>query len=423
MAPRAVGSDRGMEPRFQSLAMSNYPIAIGQRDLFEYAHSYALFDYFSPQMPTYLKTVVWKGIVSSLKFDIVHELVEALEGTVIFRRDRSASRTVTCSFTPKISFGSETPKAAAEMLIQRSKSINIYFYSTEAHLTKAYIVKTLVPRLNKIIEPYTTQPEDSNIVNISFCMSSMDGANIMSRQITVPTWKEIRDNYPYNHEEINSLFKLDDPDRQGKFIFWHGPPGTGKSYLIRSALQRWKMNVRCIYIVDPENFFNNANYMQEVLLQRPTDADDDDDYTLYDDEDYSESPESSKFRLMIIEDGLNNMLTETRHDREGAISRFLNLTDGILGQGLRLVFLVTSNEKVNKIDPAFLRTGRCLQELEFPEFDKTEAIEWLQKKDKNAKLPMECSAATYSLADLYSYLTDDISKLSKTVEEKSVGFL
>jgi len=418
---------KGYSPNTSRVAADStgFPVAIGERDFLDFSHTATYFKYFGDSSPNYLKTAVWKGIVSNLKLDIIEELIKAIKGTVLFRRDRSNSRIVIC----KMACHKNGPQMAAEIRIQRAKSVSIYFYSTKIDYAKDHIENVIIPRLNKIIEPYTTQPEESNLVNISFCMHSMEGANIMSRQLLCPSWEEIRGNYPYNDTQIDSLFKLENPDRHGKFIFWHGSPGVGKSFLIRAAIQKWKMHVRCMYIVDPENFFNNANYMQEILLHRPEDADEDDDmYAVYDDEEYNESPEGSKFRLLIIEDGLNNLLTETRNEREGAVSRFLNLTDGILGQGLRLVFLVTSNEKINKIDDAFLRKGRCLQELEFPEFNEADAKTWLKTQDKKFwnKLPTKTQPQgiqTYSLADLYSSVTFNDFDLSKKSKETKVGFL
>jgi len=742
---------KGYSPALRGTAVEStgLPVAIGERDFKDFSQTATYFKYFSDSFPTYLKTAVWKGIVGNLTLDIIEELIEAIRGTVLFRRDRSNSRIVVC----EMACHKNGPQMAAEIRIQRAKSVSIYFYSTKIDYAKDHITNVLIPRLNKIIEPYTTQPEESNLVNISFCMSSMEGANIMSRRLMCPSWKEIQGNYPYNNKQIDSLFKLEHPDRHGKFIFWHGMAGTGKclsfgtpilkfngdvvpvetikvgdllmgpdskprkvlsttkgygkmyevtptkgdsytvndnhvlslkysgkekiinipikeylqdvgtsrfrlkgwrtgvdwnkqevsippyilgmwlgdgsnkqpiihtadqevvtelemfvssnnlelskyyenrtassyriisshtssinpflenlkslnvmgnkhipqkylindrntrlellaglidsdghlsnsgyeittkypklrdgilfiarslgfaayskekeshcqtggggiyqrifisgdisqipvrierkkaaprqqvkdvlktgisvdhaddgeyfgfeldgdslfllgdftvthnSFLIRAALQKWKTNVRCMYIVDPENFFNNANYMQEILLHRPEDADEDDDmYAVYDDEEYNQSPEGSKFRLLIIEDGLNNLLTETRNEREGAVSRFLNLTDGILGQGLRLIFLVTSNEKINKIDDAFLRKGRCLQELEFPQLGREDAQKWLIKMGKKIQLP-DVVGAEYSLADLYSYIDGGITDLSKKSETRKPGFL
>lgn len=414
---------RGMLPsdRFNAVSQA-HALGIGERDYADYCTTLTYFNYFGDSAPIYIKTNVWKGINTSLKLDLIEDLREAIKGTLLYRRDRAASRLYVCALDMGSIGNPEVIHTLAYIYIKRSQSVTVMFYTNNIISTEKYFQDELLPRLNKIIEPYTSQPEDSHTVNISFSIHSMDGANISSRQIQCPTWNEIKENYPYNHEEIDRLFTVDDPDKYGKFVFWHGPPGTGKSYLIRAALQRWKMNVRCMYIVDPENFFNNANYMQEVLLHRPSDADDDDDsYMWYDDEDYRESPEGSKFRLLIIEDGLNNMLTETRHDKEGAVSRFLNLTDGILGQGLRLVFIVTSNEKVNEIDPAFLRKGRCLQELEFPEFEEGTAKEWLKNKKSKVTLPVK-KVPKYSLADMYAYINADDPMISKRVTDKKVGF-
>jgi hypothetical protein len=56
-----------------------------------------------------------------------------------------------------------------------------------------------------------------------------------------------------------------------------------------------------------------------------------------------------------------------------ALSRFLNVVDGLIGQGLRLLVLVTSNEDLGKLHPAVNRPGRCIQKILFQPFTSVEA--------------------------------------------------
>src|SRR5258708_30783938 len=67
----------------------------------------------------------------------------------------------------------------------------------------------------------------------------------------------------------------------------------------------------------------------------------------------------------------------SRHEYGQALAKLLNLCDGLLGQGQKLLFLITTNEEVQNLHPAIVRYGRCLTNLEFPEFSESEAREWL----------------------------------------------
>ncbi len=81
------------------------------------------------------------------------------------------------------------------------------------------------------------------------------------------------------------------------------------------------------------------------------------------------------------------------------MGKFLNLTDGLFGQGRRDLFLVTFNEAIAEIDPAFLRPGRCRAILHFPALSRRESEAWLERHDLPAT-----TAGDLTLADLYRRL-------------------
>lgn len=55
----------------------------------------------------------------------------------------------------------------------------------------------------------------------------------------------------------------------------------------------------------------------------------------------------------------------------------MNLVDGLIGQGLRIGVLITTNDPLSGIHPAVSRPGRCGAAVSFDAFDKDEAREWL----------------------------------------------
>jgi hypothetical protein len=59
------------------------------------------------------------------------------------------------------------------------------------------------------------------------------------------------------------------------------------------------------------------------------------------------------------------------------LSRLLNVTDGLLGQGTRTMLLITTNEPVGRLHPAARRPGRCLADVEFTPLARDEANVWL----------------------------------------------
>lgn len=102
---------------------------------------------------------------------------------------------------------------------------------------------------------------------------------------------------------------------------------------------------------------------------------------------------------MLLEDAAELFATGCR--QTAGFSRFLNLTDGILGQGSRVIFVLTTNEDIGRIDPALTRPGRCLQALEFVPFDADGAADWLATRGVEDGAPTQ----QRTLAELFALAT------------------
>ena len=81
------------------------------------------------------------------------------------------------------------------------------------------------------------------------------------------------------------------------------------------------------------------------------------------------------------------------------LSRFLNLVDGLIGQGLRVLVLVTTNEEIRRLHPAVARPGRCAANIEFSPLSGEEAAEWLARHGVDDR-----SDGPRTLASLYARL-------------------
>jgi ATPase family associated with various cellular activities (AAA) len=109
---------------------------------------------------------------------------------------------------------------------------------------------------------------------------------------------------------------------------------------------------------------------------------------------------------------------DSRHQYGQALAKLLNLCDGLLGQGQKLLFLITTNEEVQNLHPAIVRHGRCLTNLEFPEFSETEASEWLASHG-HAPSP---SPKNLTLSDLFAIAGSQTS-IVNVVPLKRAGFI
>jgi hypothetical protein len=202
------------------------------------------------------------------------------------------------------------------------------------------------------------------------------------RWVDTPGWVSIAANYP--GEVRTALARLtglpEPPEHGGRLLLWYGEPGTGKTTAIRALSHEWRNWADIHFVLDPEAFFGSPEYLMHVV------ADED----LWD----PRAMSTSRWKVLVVEDADELIRADARVDAGASMGRLLNLTDGILGHGLRVLLLITTNEPMRGLHPAVVRPGRCLADVQFRPFSRAEAEAWL---DGAAQVP----AGELTLAELY----------------------
>ena len=284
-------------------------------------------------------------------------------------------------------------------------------------------------RLERLREAFPPpDPSSTHEVTVTFWTYSPHGPMPSWRSIAVPEWSEIAANYTAStRTALDRLMQSFRPAHGGQLVLWHGDAGTGKTFALRALAWEWRHWCSLHYIVDPDSFFGqHADYLMNVLMQPGPEAMvQSQGWTAYGGgistiEVLESSAELTPvdgarelgWRLLVLEDTGELLTPDAKTVIGQGLSRFLNVVDGLIGQGLRVLVLVTTNEEIRKLHPAVSRPGRCAANVSFGPLSPEEASSWLAERE----LDTGVSSAT-TIASLYALAED-----SGDEPKPSVGF-
>jgi len=208
------------------------------------------------------------------------------------------------------------------------------------------------------------EPAPEETAKFGFWHAGRRGPSRSERALDVDAWSDIRGNYARESRvALDRLMAVDPMLTDGRLAVLYGPPGTGKTTLIRTIADAWRTWCSVDIVLDADAMLGDPDYLMHVLL----DSDDRDD--------------NKRWRLLVLEDCGEFVRVDAKQEQGQALSRLLNLTDGLLGQGSNLMVLISTNDELARLHPAITRPGRCFSQIRVGPMPQAEAIQWLGRRD------------------------------------------
>ena len=227
---------------------------------------------------------------------------------------------------------------------------------------------------------------------ITYAFPSTNGIRLVDRVFAKHRLDDIASNYaPEVVERVREAIEVI-RDTDNGVVVLNGDPGTGKTHLLRAILTEVDKQKRGVICCPPFNFLNDVGLLAEATA------------------DFASS-------LVVFEDLGNIITAQASSEYDQIYANLLNVTDGLLSLLSNTVLVLTFNTKIDKIDPAILRPGRCVAQIQVDPLSREQAQQLLQA----GGLDFDIESETYTLAEVYEMKRT--GKPMKTRTVKSTGLV
>jgi hypothetical protein len=187
--------------------------------------------------------------------------------------------------------------------------------------------------------------------------------------------------YGQGFEEFHSkLLKKFSIDSKGLVLF-HGDPGTGKTFYIRSLIKDLISLGKFVIYFPP-------SMIQEMVSP---------DIMTFLASLVMEKAEEGKSCVLLLEDAEPLLMTREKDGRTAGITNLLNVTDGLLNDMLSIQVIATFNTELKYIDKALLRPERLIARKEFKKLSPEDSLKLYSSLGISTNVESEMT-----LAEIYS---------------------
>jgi hypothetical protein len=189
---------------------------------------------------------------------------------------------------------------------------------------------------------------------------------------------------------------LNKSDPCGRIVLLDGPPGTGKTHMVRAILNEVS---RGTFILVPSNFIGqlgDPSFLNVLIGEQRKGCP----------------------MILILEDA-DEALVNRKEGNSSAISALLNFSDGIFGTLLDMRLICTTNVEINNLDPAVTRDGRLCTRLEIGLLD-TEMANVIYERLTGKKGDLK--DRFYKLGTVYKIAKGNGLTVEREQPQKRMGF-